>query len=57
MAFSIGTMLFDMLKSLANSFRSEASLEYSEKIENMNETLKELGPNLKEVDAGFSGPF
>ena len=55
MAFSIGTMLFDMLKSLANSFRSEASLEYSEKIENMNETLKELGPNLKEVDAGFSG--
>jgi len=55
LAFSLGSMLFDMLKGLANSFRSEDSIAYSESIEKMNETLEELIPNLKEVDEGFSG--
>ena len=55
MAFSIGSMLLDMLKGLVNSFRSKASIEYSESIDKMNETLDELKGNLKEVDEGFSG--
>lgn len=53
--FSVGTIVFDILKGIWNFFKSEETKRFEEATTALADAQKELAKNLKEVDDAFAG--